>query len=80
MRFLTHRVYAELSAAFFSQISFCCHFGGYLEFLRKTQKHIYLGNSARYSGFDENFGPQGTHRVIWHSCEKAYFCHFLQAG
>ena len=64
-KFLTHRVCVELSATF-CQKWFPTIFDGHIKFLRKMQKRIYLGNSARYSHFDEIFDPQGIHSYLQH--------------
>ena len=46
-KFLTHRVYAESTGNFYQKNFFLATFGGRLEFLRKTQKRIYLGSRMR---------------------------------
>ena len=53
---------------------FSAIFGGYLEFLHYKSKRIYLTNGARYSDYDENFGPQGIHS---HPFKIAFSCHFF---
>ena len=45
-KFLTHR-YLENLLATFLQNHFPSTFGGHLDFLRKTQKSVYLGNGVR---------------------------------
>ena len=48
-------------------------FDGHIEFLRKMQKRIHLGNGARYSHFNEIFDLQGIHRVIFNILLKIIF-------
>ena len=52
-KFWNCRVSAESTGVFFAKNCFPATFGSHLEFLRKAQKHIYLGNGAR------NFEPTG---------------------
>ena len=54
-------------------------FGSHLEFLCKTQKHIYLRNGVRQSDFVKNFDPQGIRRVYWQLFLKMVFSPFLAA-
>ena len=62
--------------ATFCKNRFPATFNGHLEFLYKTQKHIYLGNGAISKKF-------WTHRVSAESTgnfsQKSLFCHFLVA-
>ena len=51
-------------------------FFGNLEFLRKTQKYIYFGNSVRCNDFDKIFGPQDVHRVFWYFWANIVSGHF----
>ena len=67
-KFFTYKVLV-VSMATFGANRFPTTFGGHLEFLHKTQKHICLGDGARLSNFDEMFYPQVIRRVI---------CHFWQ--
>ena len=55
----------QILLASYGQYCFLANFGGHLEFLRKTQKHVYHGNGGSYSNFDENLDPQGICRLYW---------------
>ena len=55
-KYLTHKVYTESYGQVFPKFFFP-PFCGHLEFLRKTQKHVYLGNGA--SDFDKIFDSEG---------------------
>ena len=68
-----------VSSGTFAKNHFPTIFGSHLEFLYKLQKHIYLQNSPRKSYFNEIFGLQGIHRVIWHFLPKIVFLTFLAA-
>ena len=57
----------------FARNGFPAIFDSHIKFLRKMQKRIYHGNSARYSHFDEIFDPQGKHRVICKILPKIIF-------
>ena len=72
MKFLTHRVSPE-STDNFSQILFAAIFGDHLEFLRKPQKRIYLGNGAISTKFlthwesamsTDHFSPQKNSTIL----------------
>ena len=69
-KFLTRRVSAESTGIVSQKKSFPATFGGHLEFLRKMQKRVYIGNGARQSNFDKIFHPQGICRVYWHYFAK----------
>ena len=55
----------RLTLVDFPPNSFSCHFWKPSEFLRKTQKHIYLANGGSWSDFSEIFDPKGVSRIMW---------------
>ena len=69
--------YLHCLLARFCQNCFPATFGGHLEFLRRTQNRVYLGNGE--SDFDKIFDAQGTRRVYWQVFAKIVFPPLLAA-
>ena len=78
-KILTRRLSAEYIGNFLQKLFSRHHIGGHLEFLRLTQKRLYLGNGVRYSDFDENFDTQAMSGVYWRLFAKIVFPPLLAA-